>query len=291
MKWNLFFPTVAIFLIITLLLGCSFLEDLGKLISFKKEKHWELIWSDEFNGDSINLSNWNFDVGGNGWGNKELQYYTKGSNVRVSNGNLIIEARNEKFGIHDYTSARIKTQGKHSWQYGKIEARIKLPYGQGLWPAFWMLGENIETVGHPDCGEIDIMEMVGSNEGEENATIWSSLHWADHEKEGSNKTKSLKYSFKNSDGDWFSDDYHIFGIQWSADYIQYYVDNHVFKTVTLSTRKNDGQEAFRKPFFIILNLAVGGEWPNSPDKGTDWPQQMVVDWVRVYQSRSDGNAK
>jgi beta-glucanase (GH16 family) len=266
--------------------SCSLLEDIQaqSLPVFpEKAAHWKLVWSDEFNGDGLDMSKWTFDVGGNGWGNNELQYYTNGSNIKVFGGKLIIEARKMPFGGNEYTSSRISTHGKASWTYGKIEARIKLPYGRGIWPAFWMLGENIDSAGFPNCGEIDIMEMVGSTDGLENAIIWGSLHRPNLNPTNSDKIKSEIVFYKNAHGNWFNDDYHVFGIQWSSGEIQFYVDNHVYKKVRLPASGHDGYSVFRKPFFIILNLAVGGNWPGSPDATTDWPKQMKVDWVRVYQ--------
>jgi len=198
-------------------------------------------------------------------------------------GKLIIEARKISFGGNEFTSARISTQGKASWTYGKIEARIKLPYGQGIWPAFWMLGENIDSAGYPNCGEIDIMEMAGSTEGVENATIWGSLHRPDPSATESAKIKSETAFYKNTHGNWFNDDYHVFGIEWSFHQVQFYVDKHLYKKVKIPLSGRDGYAVFRKPFFIILNLAVGGDWPGSPDATADWLKQMEVDWVRVYQ--------
>jgi len=262
------------------------LEDIhAQIVSVLPEKptHWKLVWSDEFNGNSLDTSKWNFNVGGDGWGNNELQYYTDGENIKVLNGKLILEARNMTFGGNEYTSARITTQGKASWTYGKIEARIKLPYGRGIWPAFWMLGENIDSAGYPNCGEIDIMEMVGSADGPENATIWGSLHRPRPDATESNEIKSETVSYKNAHGKWFNNNYHIFGIVWSSRQIQYYVDKHIFMKVSIPLSGRDGYAVFRKPFFVVLNLAVGGDWPGSPDDTTNWPKQMEVDWVRVYQ--------
>ncbi|MCX5808095.1 MAG: glycoside hydrolase family 16 protein [Proteobacteria bacterium] len=276
---------VAMILISLFITSCSLLENIQEqVISVFPEKaiQWKLVWSDEFNGNNLDMSKWTFNVGGNGWGNNELQYYTDGSNIKVLGGKLIIEARKMPFGGNEYTSARISTQGKASWTYGRIEARIKLPYGQGIWPAFWMLGENIDSAGHPNCGEIDIMEMVGSADGVENATIWGSLHRPNLSATESNEIKSETAFYKNVHGNWFNDDFHVFGIQWSSGQIQFYVDNHLYKKVRIPVSGKDGYSVFRKPFFIILNLAVGGDWPGAPDATTDWPKQMEVDWVRVY---------
>lgn len=277
---------VAMILISLFITSCSLLEDIHEQtlsVSPEKATHWKLVWRDEFNGNSLDMSKWTFGVGGNGWGNNELQYYTDGSNIKVLGGKLIIEARKMPFGGNEYTSARISTQGKASWTYGKIEARIKLPYGQGIWPAFWMLGENIDSVGFPNCGEIDILEMIGSTDGVENATIGGSLHRPNPSATESDEIRSETAFYNNAHGNWFNDDYHVFGIQWSSGQIQFYVDNHLYKKVKIPVSGKDGYSVFRKPFFIILNLAVGGDWPGSPDATTDWPKQMEVDWVRVYQ--------
>jgi len=277
---------VAMILIPLFITGCSLLDNIQErlLSTFpEKEASWKLVWSDEFNGDKLDMSKWTFDVGGDGWGNKELQYYTDGANIKLLDGKLIIDARKIPLGGNEFTSARISTRGKASWTYGKIEARIKLPYGQGMWPAFWMLGENIDSAGYPKCGEIDIMEMVGSTDGVENATIWSSLHRPDQRATESDKIKSETAFYKNTDGNWFNDDYHVFGIVWSSGQLQFYVDNHLYNKVRVPISGKDGYSVFREPFFIILNLAVGGTWPGSPDAKTDWPKQMEVDWVRVYQ--------
>ena len=277
---------VVLILIALFITSCSLLEDIqAQIVSVLPEKatYWKLVWSDEFNGNSLDMSKWNFDVGGDGWGNNELQYYTDGANVKVADGKLSIEARKNSFGGREFISARITTQGKASWTYGKIEARIKLPHGQGIWPAFWMLGENIDSVDYPNCGEIDIMEMVGSAYGVENATIWGSLHRPRPDATESDEIKSDTASHKNTNGKWFNDDYHVFGIEWSSRQIKFYVDKHLYKKVRIPLSGRDGYAVFRKPFFIIFNLAVGGDWPGSPDDTTNWPKQMEVDWVRVYQ--------
>jgi len=277
---------VAMILISLFINGCSLIDNIQEqsLSVFpEKEDSWKLVWSDEFNRNNMDMSKWTFDVGGDGWGNKELQYYTDAANIKLLDGKLIIEAKKMRFGGNEFTSARISTRGKASWTYGKIEAKIKLPYGQGIWPAFWMLGENIDSVGYPNCGEIDIMEMVGSTDGAENATVWSSLHRPDQSATESDKTQSETAFYKNNHGNWFNDDYHIFGIVWSSGQIQFYVDDHLYNKVRIPISGKDGYSVFREPFFIILNLAVGGTWPGSPDPTTDWPKQMEVDWVRVYQ--------
>jgi len=231
-----------------------------------------LVWSDEFAGTSIDRSKWAFDLGGGGWGNNEYEYYTdRTQNARVENGNLVIEAIKERYRNRSYTSARLKTQGLETFRYGRIEAKIWLPYGQGMWPAFWMLGDNFNTVGWPGCGEMDIMENIGR----EPATVHGTLH-------------GPGYSGVNGVGGFytlgsgvFSTDYHVFAIEWFPDHIDWYVDT----TLYMTKKQTDlpGTWVFDHPFFIILNLAVGGYWPGYPDQTTIFPQYMLVDYVRVYQ--------
>lgn len=242
---------------------------------------WTLVWSDEFkdaNGSAPDSTKWTYDIGGNGWGNQELESYTsRPQNVRVQNGNLVITAAQETYtgtdGItRNYTSARMKTQGLFSQQYGKFEARIKLPYGQGIWPAFWLLGSNISSVGWPACGEIDIMENMGSKP----SAIYGSLH----EPQGSGEA-SLSAAYTLPSGQKFSDDYHVFSVEWEPNEARFYVDGTLYERHT-SADMPAGSWAFDHPFFIILNVAVGGNWPGSPDQTTVFPQAMLVDYVHVY---------
>lgn len=229
-----------------------------------------LVWSDEFNGTSLSGSNWVYETGtgSGGWGNNELEYYTNRSqNISVSGGYLNITALKESYGGMGYTSARIKTQGLKSWTYGTIEARIKLPKGQGLWPAFWMLGTNIGSVGWPACGEMDIMEHV-SNE----AMVHGTMHW--------DTNGYANYGMPSPNLD-FSQ-FHTYQIQWDTNAIRWYVDGTLYCTGNIANNIN-GTDEFHRPFFILLNLAVGGNWPGSPDGSTVFPAKMQVDYVRVYQ--------
>lgn len=238
-----------------------------------KAQSYELIWSDEFNGTTLDASNWTRETGGSGWGNNELQYYTdRVVNAFVDSGYLTIRAYQETFGGRNYTSARLKTQGKRFFKYGRIEARIKLPYGQGIWPAFWMLGESISTVGWPACGEIDIMEMIGGGPGRDN-TVHGTAHW------DNNGHQSYGQSYTLPSGN-FSDAFHVFAIEWDATQIKWYMDgiNHVTMNITPAYLTE-----LRENSFIILNLAVGGNWPGNPNASTVFPQSMVVDYVRVYK--------
>lgn len=234
-----------------------------------------LIWSDEFNYTGLpSPSKWNMETGGNGWGNNELQYYTdRESNAMVENGVLTITARKESFSGMAYTSARITTQNKFDFKYGRIEARIKLPYGQGIWPAFWMLGANFNSIGWPACGEIDIMEMVGGD-GREN-TVHCTLHW---DNDGSKADYGESYTLPSGI---FADDFHVFSVEWDSQRIRGYVDNTEYFVADITPA---ALSEFQRNFFIILNVAVGGVWPGNPDGTTTFPQTMEVDYVRVYQN-------
>jgi len=230
---------------------------------------WVLQWSDEFKGKGIDQSKWNFENGNNnGWGNSELQCYTnRPQNARISGGKLVIEAKRENYGGCQYTSARMKTAGKFSTLYGKFEMRAKLPQGQGIWPAFWLLGDNIGQVGWPACGEIDIMEFIGK----EPNRVYGSTHGVGFD---------TSHNTFNARG--FSNDFHTYAVNWQPNKLEFSVDGNIYKTVT------PGDTNGRWPFnsqkmFIILNLAVGGRWPGNPDGSTRLPQQFVVDYVRVYQ--------
>jgi beta-glucanase (GH16 family) len=261
---EVFLPTVLIILFWLVFSFPTFSQSFSKL-----------AWSDEFNTEGLlDTTKWTFNVNGNGWGNNELQFYREGiNNAEVKNGELVIAAKKESFGGSNYTSARITTNTKkHFWRFGKIEARIKLPYGQGIWPAFWMLGNNYDTVSWPMCGEIDIMEMIGGS-GREN-TVHGTIHYSDADK----KWKSKTATFKLEKGI-FSDDYHVFAIEWTPEKIEWFVDGKSYHLVQLDT---PGLEVFHNNFYLILNLAVGGRWPGIPDETTIFPQYMFIDYVRVY---------
>lgn len=234
-----------------------------------------LVWSEEFNYTGLpDPTKWNFETGGGGWGNNELQYYTDSeNNAYVDNGVLTITAREEQVGGRDYTSARITTQGKFDVKYGRIEARIKLPYGQGIWPAFWMLGANFSQVGWPMCGEIDIMEMVGGPNRDN--TCHSTIHWDNN---GQHAEYGQSYTLPTGI---FADNFHVFGITWNAQEIRGYVDDVEYFVADITPA---GLSEFQNNFFLILNVAVGGNWPGSPDETTEFPQTMQVDWIRVYQN-------
>ena len=234
---------------------------------------WELVWQDEFEEAEVNRENWAFDLGrgSGGWGNQEWEWYTdRPENARIEDGILIIEARQEEFLRGDYTSARMKTEGLHAWQYGRIEARIQIPAGQGIWPAFWMLGT--EGGNWPNNGEIDIMENIGREPHMVHGTVHGPGYFGG-DGVGSSYTLSEEP---------FADDFHIFAIEWEPDAVRWYVDENQYNTITPDNVPGDWVYDDH-PFFIILNVAVGGLWPGYPDETTTFPQQMRVDYVRVYQ--------
>lgn len=233
---------------------------------------YTLFWQDEFNGNSVNTDNWNYDIGNGvwGWGNNELEYY-RINNATVTDGVLIIEAREEAYNNYDYTSSKLHSKGKVSFQYGRVDIRALLPVGQGLWPALWMLGNNINSVGWPKCGEIDIMEMVGGDNREN--TIHGTLHWynGDHAYQGGSKTVSPGT---------YATAFHVFSMIWDESSIKFYVDDQFYYQFPIT--EADKTE-FHQKFYFILNVAVGGNWPGSPDATTIFPQQMKVDYIRVFQ--------
>jgi beta-glucanase (GH16 family) len=247
---------------------------------------WTLIWSDEFNGAAglpVDSAKWVFDIGGGGWGNSELEYYTNSTpNASMDgNGNLVITAIKETlprkkrcwYGRCQYSSARIKTAGTFRQAYGRFEARIKIPYGQGIWPAFWMLGKNINKVGWPKCGEIDIMENIGR----EPSTVHGTIHGP-----GYSGAAGIGSAY-NLPAGVFADDFHVFAIEWEPGAIRWYVDGNLYQTRTETDLHAGAAWVFDHPFFILLNVAVGGSWPGNPDSTTVFPQRMYVDYVRVYQ--------
>ena len=227
-----------------------------------------LVWADEFNGTSLSQGNWSYETGGGGWGNNELQTYRDGTNnATVADGRLVIEAKQIN---GNYTSARIVTRGKQSFKYGRVDIRARLPQGQGIWPALWMLGESFTTVGWPACGEIDIMELVGHQPNRVHGTV----HWQNegsHAEYGDNTTLSSGT---------FSDEFHVFSIIWDDQQIRWYMNDNLYNTINIT-----GSELseFQEEFFFIFNIAVGGNWPGSPDSSTEFPQKMTVDYIRVFQ--------
>jgi beta-glucanase (GH16 family) len=244
---------------------------------------WKLVWSDEFNGSNgsaVDASKWGFDSGGGGWGNDELEYYTNRlQNSSQQDGNLVIKVLQEKYtgadGVsRNYTSARLKTLGKFSQTYGRFEARMKIPRGQGIWPAFWMLGDDIEKPGWPACGEIDIMENIGK----EPALVHGTIHGP-----GYSGDKGIGGPYGLPGGQTFADDFHVFAVEWEPNAIRFYVDDHLYTTRTPADLPKGAKWVYDHPFFMLLNVAVGGGWPGSPDSTSVFPQTMLVDYVRVYE--------
>jgi beta-glucanase (GH16 family) len=234
---------------------------------------YTLVWNDEFSGTSLS-NDWVFDIGtgSGGWGNNELQYYTN-QNATVGNGLLEIKAKAETFNAQQFTSSRLKTQGKKSWKHGRIDVRAAVPYGKGIWPAIWMLGDNISTVSWPNCGEIDIMELIGGT-GYNDRTIYGTAHWSDN---GTHAQFGDNYSLQSGK---FADEFHVFSIIWTQNSIKWLVDDIQYNEISLTPAE---LAEFQQNFFLILNVAVGGNWPGDPDGTTVFPQSMYVDYVRVFQ--------
>ncbi len=244
---------------------------------------WQLIWSDEFETDTLDTSKWEYmhgtgsQYGLTGWGNNELQYYTdRDENIYVEEGKLHIRALNESYRTRNYTSARIRTKGKADFRYGKFEIRAKLPEGQGLWPAIWMLPTENVYGGWPQSGEIDIMELVGHEPDVVHGTIHYGPEWPD------NRSRGHYYTLSNGK---FSDDFHIFTIEWTPDRITWYMDDNFILFVTPGNL-SPYIWPFDQKFHLLLNVAVGGQWPGSPDHTTEFPQEMIVDYIRVYEDAS-----
>lgn len=242
-------------------------------INFKiQAQTWSLVWSDEFNSANIYSANWNFEIGNGtgGWGNNNLEYDTNlPGNVCTQNGELLIIAKKEVYNGKNYTSARMNTKGLHNLTYGRVEARIKLPMQKGLWPAFWMLGENLDQVGWPQCGEIDIMEHVNTD-----TVINGTIHW--------DNNGHAQYGTKT---DFDTLGFHVYAIEWDQNSIKWLLDGNVYWNANIANNINSTNE-FHNPFFVILNLAVGGTWPGSPDGTSVFPDTMSVDYVRFYQLTS-----
>ena len=244
---------------------------------------WTLTWSDEFNGpngSTIDSSKWVQEVGGGGWGNDELEYYTtRPQNSFIQDGNLVIKAIEEKYTGSDkvsrnYTSARLKTQGKFSQMYGRFEARIKIPRGQGIWPAFWMLGDDIDKAQWPTCGEIDIMENIGK----EPNMVHGTIHGPGYSGAG-----GISAPLATAVDQKFADDFHVYAVEWEPKEIRFYVDEFLYATRTPADLPKGAKWVYDHPFFIILNVAVGGGWPGNPDATSVFPQTMLVDYVRAYK--------
>jgi beta-glucanase (GH16 family) len=247
---------------------------------------WVLAWSDEFDGQAgapVDGAKWVADTGGHGWGNQERQYYTPGAeNASLDGaGHLVITARAATpdssrhcwYGACRYTSARLLTRGRLETTYGRFEARIRIPRGQGIWPAFWMLGADIDRVGWPASGEIDVMENIGREPGTVHGTVHGPGYSGDH-------GITASYALPNAA---FADDFHLFAVEWTPGEIRWLVDDREYRRITPANLPAGAAWVFDRPFFLLLNVAVGGAWPGDPDPSTTFPQQMLVDYVRVYR--------
>jgi len=232
---------------------------------------YQLVWSDDFNSSSLDSTKWSYDLGSGGWGNSELETYTNSSSNLSMDGNshLLITALQPSAGV--YTSARIKTKAKFAQAYGRFEARIKTPSGPGIWPAFWLLGSNTDTVGWPQCGEIDIMEQQGQAPNINHGSVHGP---------GYSGANAITKAYELSTGR-FDTDYHIYAVEWGTDFIDFYVDNFLYERVTPSSVT--GTWVYNHPFYIILNVAVGGNYVGWPTSNTPFPQTMYVDYVKVYK--------
>ena len=226
---------------------------------------YKLVWHDEFNSPNLDTSKWNYEINGDGGGNNELQYYTNSSqNCFIQDSCLVIQALQESYMGKNYTSARLNSNDKGDWKYGRFEARAKLPYGQGLWPAIWMLPTDWVYGGWPASGEIDIMEELGQDANK----VYGTIHYGSpHQQQGGSYTLPSGY---------FLSDFHIFACEWDSTSISFYVDNTKYFTAKIT-------KPFDQLFHFVLNVAVGGNWPGNPDYRTSFPQQMVIDYVRVFQ--------
>jgi beta-glucanase (GH16 family) len=246
-----------------------------------ENRKWKLTWSDEFNGadgTGPDAAKWGFDTGGGGFGNDEFETYTpRLKNVQQRGGNLVITAWKERYAGTDgidrwYTSGRIKSKGKFSQTYGRFEARMKLPLGKGIWPAFWLLGDDSSKIVWPECGEIDVMENIG-----EPSRVYSTIHGPGYSGGGGISAKfNLPGSTRVDDG------FHTYAVEWEPERIRFFFDDAVIAERTPKDLPAGAKWVYDHPFFVILNVAVGGFWPKYPDATTVFPQMMMVDYVRVY---------
>jgi beta-glucanase (GH16 family) len=271
MKESIFIISI-IFVLSTTILGCKKKDAVtnpdssGSKDLIVPPPGYKLVWNDEFDGTTLNTSKWNYEINGNGGGNNELEYYTdSSSNSFIQNGCLIIQAIKQTYRGKDYTSARINSNGKGDWTYGRFEARAKLPYGQGLWPAIWMLPTDWVYGGWPASGEIDIMEELGQTANK----VYGTIHYggAGHLQQGGTYYLPSGY---------FLTDFHIFVCEWDSTTISFFVDSTKYFSTSIT-------KPFDQRFHFVLNVAVGGNFPGNPDYRTTFPQQMVVDYVRVFQ--------
>ena len=246
------------------------------LASYQTFGGWKLVWSDEFNNDSIDTNHWQFETGNhNGWGNQELEFYTdRPDNAYVSNGVLHIVARQESTNGFAYTSARMKSEGLFAQKYGRFEFRAKFPQGKGYWPALWLMPQDSPYGGWPSCGEIDIVE----NKGDYPAVVQGTIHYAGPD--GGHRQETALYTFPVGNG---AGNFHTYDLDWTTNSISWYVDNQLYETQTnWSTADAPYPAPFDQPFYIIMNLAIGGQYDGNPDTNTVFPGEMQVDYVRVY---------
>jgi len=239
---------------------------------------YTLIWQDEFTADALNTSDWTYEIGNGcpnncGWGNNESQYYRQ-ENTSIVSGNLIITAKKQNYEGSEYTSSRLVTKGKQQFKFGRIDIRAALPQGQGIWPALWMLGSNIDAAGWPASGEIDIMELTGDLPNRVVGTVHYGANLAQH---GYKSVSKFAAS-----GDSYQEKYHVYSINWENNLVQFLIDDEVYSTITPADL-NGQPWPFNKFFFFIFNVAVGGNWPGYPDSSTKFPQYLIVDYVRVFQ--------
>ena len=238
----------------------------------------QYFWNDEFDGDEIDNSKWTYDIGtgSSGWGNNEWEYYTDHKeNAYVKDGVLHIRAQKEDYKGQKYTSARMLTKGKFAFKYGTVEARIALPVGKGIWPAFWMLGENFDTVGWPACGEIDIIEAVNSEN-----IVYGTNHWANGSEYATYGNNTGNYRDQKHEMD--ITQFHTYKFTWDEKYIRMFVDDFMYHEILIENSTGDTEE-FHKPFFFILNVAVAGNWPGFEVDDAQFPNEMLVDYIRVYK--------
>ena len=241
---------------------------------------WNIVWQDEFDKDSLDLTKWSRETGGHGWGNNELQFYTDSdSNSYVENGNLILKAQvvpqgiGSSKGLRYYSSARLRTYGKGDWKYGRIEVKAKVASGQGIWPAIWMLPTDWLFGGWPSSGEIDIMEHVGYDLG----VVHGSVHTEAYNHK-INTQRSSARKIANVDTE-----FHVYSIIWDKDKISFFIDDVQYFLFENDQKGNYKTWPFDQRFHLLINIAVGGDWPGNPDNSTNFPRKMLVDYVRVYE--------
>ena len=243
---------------------------------------WEPVWSDEFEGKELDRSKWKFETGGHGFGNNELQFYTdRSDNAHVEGGALVIEAKEEKFQNRSYTSAKV--QSRASWTYGRFEFRVKLPHGRGVWPALWMMPEDMKKYGGwPSCGEIDIVEQLGHDPNH----VYGTLHFGNP-----HKSKGASVSLKKGS---LTDEFHEYVLEWFPGEIRWSVDGELYEIQNDWFTNAPGSAwpaPFDRAFYLQFNVAVGGNWPGNPDASTTWPQKMVIDYVRVYKAKGENSPR